>query len=64
MVGNPSATVLDHAHTALEAGDLAGAVKAVETLQGPPAQAMEEWLGSAKALLSARSALADMTGQA
>lgn len=64
VVGNPSATVLEHAHIALEAGDLAGAIKALETLQGPPAQAMSEWLGSAKALLSARSALAEMTGQA
>jgi hypothetical protein len=60
VVGNPSATTLGHAQAALEAGDLAAAVEAVESLKGEPAQAMADWLADAKALLGARSALAAM----
>ena len=47
-----------------EAGDLTAAVKAVETLKGEPALAMADWLADAKALLSARSALAAMADKA
>jgi hypothetical protein len=64
VVGNPSAITLIQAQTALDAGDLAGAISAVEALRGQPAQAMAHWLTDAKALLGARSALADMAGQA
>ena len=64
VVGNPSATILSQAQTALEAGDLAGAVADIETLSGPPLQAMADWLKEAKSLLSARNALTNMTGQA
>jgi len=64
VVGNPSAVVLNQAQTALDAGDLAAAVQAVQTLKGPPLQAMADWLGQAKALLAARSALAEMADQA
>jgi hypothetical protein len=63
VVGNPSAVALNHAQAALDAGDLAGAVSAVETLNGQPRQAMANWLADAKALLGARSALADMADQ-
>jgi hypothetical protein len=63
VVGNPSAVALNHAQAALDAGDLAGAVSAVETLSGQPRQAMANWQADAKALLGARSALADMADQ-
>ena len=64
VVGNTSATIIGHAQLALEAGDLAGAVQALETLKGPAGQAMAGWLAEAKALLNARSALTAMAGQA
>jgi hypothetical protein len=58
LLGDPTAIVLDRAHTALEAGDLAAAVSAADSLQGPPAQAIAGWLAQAHALLDARAALA------
>jgi len=64
IVGSPPAITLGQAQAALEAGDLTAAVKAVETLKGEPAQAMTDWLADAKALLSARSALAAMADKA
>jgi hypothetical protein len=64
VVGNPSAVALSRTQAALEAGDLTGAVAAVETLKGAPARAMASWLVDAKALLGARSALADMADHA
>jgi hypothetical protein len=64
VVGNSSAIALNRAQSALDAGDLTGAVTAVETLKGAPGQAMAKWLADAKALLSARAALADMADQA
>lgn len=64
MIGNPSAMTLSHAQAALDAGDLAGAVQAVDTLKGQPGQAMADWLAEAKALLSARSALSEMADKA
>ncbi len=64
VVGNPSAIILNRASAAIDAGDLAAAVVAVEALKGPPGQAMAKWISEAKALLSARSALADMADQA
>jgi hypothetical protein len=64
VVGSPSATALGRAQAALEAGDLASAVDAVELLKGKPAETMADWLADAKALLGARSALADMADKA
>jgi hypothetical protein len=64
VVGDPSAVALNRAGDALDAGDLTGAVAAIETLKGAPGQAMASWLADAKALLSARTALADMANQA
>jgi hypothetical protein len=63
VVGNPAAVILNHAQVALTAGDIAAAVTAVESLKGPPAQAMANWLTDAKALLSARAALIEMADQ-
>ncbi len=64
LVGDPAAGVLARARTALDAGDLAGAVAAVSGLSGPPAAAMAAWLADAKALLQARAGLADMAAHA
>jgi hypothetical protein len=64
LVGDPAAGVLARARTALDAGDLAGAVAAVSDLSGPPAAAMAAWLADAKALLRARAGLADMAAHA
>jgi len=58
LVGDPAAGVLARARSALESGDLATAVAAVDTLQGAPAQAMAPWLTRARTLLDARAALA------
>lgn len=60
LVGNPDAGTLARARAALDAGDITGAVAAVSTLTGPPAQAMAGWLDQARGLLAARAALADM----
>jgi hypothetical protein len=63
LIGDSAAGVLAHARTALDAGDLAGAVAAVSTLSGPPAAAMAGWRADAQALLDARAALAAMAAQ-
>lgn len=60
VVGNTSSTALSQAKAALDVGDIAGAVNALDTLKGPPGQAMANWLADAKAFLGARAALADM----
>ena len=62
VIGNLTAETLTHARMLLNAGDLAGAVKAVSTLTGAPAQAMAGWVADAKALLAAREALAALAG--
>jgi hypothetical protein len=64
VVGDPTAVILNSAQIALDAGDLAGAIAAVETLKGQPEQAMADWLAEARALADARSALAQMAAQA
>jgi hypothetical protein len=64
VVGDATAIALSHAQTALDVGDLAGAVDAVETLKGQPAQAMAPWVADAKALLDTRAALVQMADQA
>jgi hypothetical protein len=63
IVGNPAAGILAEAQTRLDAGDLSGAVAAVSSLTGQPAQAMAGWLDQAKALLAARAALDAMAAQ-
>lgn len=64
LVGTSTAVTLNRARTDLDAGDLAGAVTAVQSLDGAPAQAMTKWLAQAKALLSARAVLAEMVDHA
>ena len=64
VVGSPVAVALGRARSALDLGDLPGAVTAVETLTGQPAEAMAQWLADAKALLTARSALDQMADKA
>ncbi len=60
VVGNSSSTVLNQAQALLNAGDLSGAVGAVEALKVQPGSAMDDWLAQAKALLAARSSLAGL----
>jgi hypothetical protein len=60
VVGAPATTVLGTAETRLEAGDLAGAVAALDGLDSAAARAISGWRGDAQALLDARSALAKM----
>ena len=63
LVGDPAAGLLATAGTALDAGDLAGAVRSVGALTGPAAAAMAGWLAQARALLEARAALASWAAQ-
>ncbi|MBV8913356.1 MAG: hypothetical protein JOZ05_09990, partial [Acetobacteraceae bacterium] len=60
LLGDPIAGVIAHAREALDAGDLAGAVKSLDGLAGPAAAAMKPWVEQARALLDARSAIASM----
>ncbi len=60
LVGSPAAEVLGGAQARLDAGDLRGAVAALDGLDGPAAQAMAAWRGQAQALLDARAALSQM----
>jgi hypothetical protein len=64
VVGNSTTIILNRAQKDLDAGDLVGAIAAVETLKGQPQRAMADWLSDAKALADARSALARMAAQA
>ncbi len=64
VVGDPAAGVLARARHALGAGDLAGAVAALDDLSGPAADAMADWKGRARALLDARAALAGLAAHA
>lgn len=63
VVGDPLAGVLGRARQLLDAGDLAGAVTAVDTLTGPPAAAMADWAGQAHGLLDARKALSGLAAR-
>jgi len=60
VVGDPISGVLAQARSALDAGDLKGAVDGLSALTGPPAEAVAPWVQQAKALLDARAALATM----
>jgi hypothetical protein len=59
IVGDQAAGTIDRARRTLEAGDLAGAVSVLATLQGPAAREFSSWRAQAQALLDARAALAD-----
>ena len=58
--GDDAEAVLARAETALKQGALAEAVKEIETLSGPSRQAMAQWLGEARARISADETLKDM----
>lgn len=60
LLGDPIAGVIAHAREAVEAGDLKGAVAALDGLAGPAAAAMKPWVDQARALLDARGAIASM----
>jgi hypothetical protein len=62
VVGNSATTILVHARALLDAGDLDGAVRAVSSLTGAPAEKMAAWLTDAKSLQEAREALATLAG--
>jgi hypothetical protein len=60
--GEGPAATLARAKTALDKGDLAGAVKQVETLEGAPRAAFSAWLGDAHARLGADETLTRLEG--
>ena len=60
MVGDPIAGVLTRAKQSVDAGDLSGALNALDSLTGPAAAAMKPWMDQARSLLEARGALAQM----
>lgn len=64
VLGDPIAGVLAKARQRLDAGDLAGAVQALDGLAGPAAAAMKPWRDQAQALLDARAALAKLAADA
>jgi hypothetical protein len=64
VVGNPASVILNRAQIALDAGDLSGAIGVLQSLKGAPGQAMAPWVSDAKALLDARTALAQLAAQA
>jgi hypothetical protein len=64
IVGDPAAGVIARARQALNAGDLQGAVAALDALTGDATQEMAEWKAKAQSLLDARAALANLAAQA
>lgn len=60
LVGAPAAVTLAAARAKLDAGDLAGAVAALNPLDPAAAAAMAPWKQDAQALLDARAALATL----
>ncbi len=60
LFGPPAAASLAQAQAALDDGDLAGAVAAVQGLNAGALAAMAPWLAQAQALLAARAALVAM----
>ena len=57
IVGDAVSGVLEHAKQLLLAGDLPGAVAALDGLAGPAATAMAPWRAQAQSLVDARAAL-------
>lgn len=58
--GRPAQGAVAQAESALNAGDLAGAVAALDKLSGPAAEAAKPWLDDAKARLAAEGAVAKL----
>jgi hypothetical protein len=63
LVGNPQIALIDQAHTALAAGDLAGAVHLLGGLAGPAAAPFADWRARAQALLDGRAALSRLANK-
>ena len=63
LVGDPIEGVIAHARLALDAGDLKGAVGALDGLNGPAKAAMAEWVGQARSLLDARAAIGELASR-
>lgn len=57
LVGDPIVGFIEHARQSLDAGDLQGAVSALDGLAGPAKAAMSGWVGQAQSLLDARAAI-------
>jgi hypothetical protein len=62
--GNDAGSTVARAEARLEAGNLAGAVAALEGLRGPAAEAARPWLERARARLAAQRALSDLSARA
>ncbi len=62
-VGAPAAGAVAQARERLDAGDLAGAVAALDALTPPSQAAMGDWLSQARDLLAARAALISLADQ-
>ena len=56
----PAGTILVRAESALQAGNVVGAVTALEELSGAPAERASDWLNAAKARLTVDQAVADL----
>ncbi len=63
VVGDPISGYLASARQKLDAGDLSGAVKALDGLAGPARAAMSGWIDQAQSLLNARAAIAKMAAR-
>ncbi|MDE8348516.1 MAG: hypothetical protein POG74_03405 [Acidocella sp.] len=63
ILGAPAAAITAQAQTLLTAGDLAGAVNALNGLSPATQAAMNDWLAQAKALLAARAAIISLADQ-
>ena len=63
LLGDPIAGVLAEARTALDTGNLPGALGALNGLAGPAAAAMKPWTDQVRSLLDARAALAAMAAR-
>jgi hypothetical protein len=60
--GEGASAALARAKSALDKGDLAVAIKEVETLQGKPREALSSWLAAARARLAAAETLTRLEG--
>jgi hypothetical protein len=60
LVGSSTVAALASAHAALDAGDLAAAVKDLSNLDPGAAKAAADWIAQAKSVLDARAALTDL----
>ena len=63
LLGDPIAGVVQNARNLLDAGDLSGAVHALDGLSGPARAAMADWIGQAQSLLDARAAVSSLAAQ-